>query len=251
MTADLKITVIFESECKKRKFLCKPTSSDSLLTSSVMGVIYFPEHRFKLVNRLKSRQGAFKICRDKRDDVKVALVWATGMELKQFTFQHHHSSHVQSNHVHAAAIKYILFLFTLYNKVKLPQRAAVDDGHSPKLPTRGTLKVSATPGISNSHQIVIGQWLKWMCSRTPGRTLVNILSDGRGLLSFHATSLTPEEEKPLQTIVHTPTCLHATITQCVWPRRSFNYGWALGKSTCTLKTIRICAGTMLSFSCRN
>lgn len=72
--ADLKIAVIFESEFKKRKFLCKPTSSDSLLTSSVMGVIYFPEHRFKLVNRLKSRQGAFKICRDKRDDVKVALV---------------------------------------------------------------------------------------------------------------------------------------------------------------------------------
>lgn len=38
------------------------TNSDSLLTSSVMGVINFPEHRFKLVNRLKSRQGAFKIC---------------------------------------------------------------------------------------------------------------------------------------------------------------------------------------------
>lgn len=63
--------VACECDLSERKFL---TSSDSLLTSSVMGVIYFPEHRFKLVNRLKSRQGAFKICGGTREDVKVALV---------------------------------------------------------------------------------------------------------------------------------------------------------------------------------
>lgn len=59
---DRKMTVAFQSEFSERKFLGELTSSDSLLTSSVMGVIYFPEHRFKLVNRLKSKQGAFKIC---------------------------------------------------------------------------------------------------------------------------------------------------------------------------------------------
>lgn len=63
------MTVTFECDSLVNSL----TSSDSLLTSSVMGVIYFPEHRFKLVNRLKSKQGAFKICRDRREDVKVAL----------------------------------------------------------------------------------------------------------------------------------------------------------------------------------
>lgn len=39
------------------------TNNDSLLTSSVIAVPKFPEQRFKLVNRLKRRQGAFEICR--------------------------------------------------------------------------------------------------------------------------------------------------------------------------------------------
>lgn len=50
------------------------TKNDSLLTSSVIGVINLPKQRFKLVNRLKRRQGAFKICRTERVDKATACI---------------------------------------------------------------------------------------------------------------------------------------------------------------------------------
>lgn len=93
------MTVPFQREFSERKFLGKLTSSDNLLTSSVMGVIYFPQHRFKLVNRLKSRQGAFKICWNRREDVKVALSETTRLEFN-------HLSAPKQLLNNAAAVKY-------------------------------------------------------------------------------------------------------------------------------------------------
>lgn len=58
--------VIYECDVYRTCSLSNLTNIDSLLTSSVIGVPNFPEQRFKLVNRLKRRQGAFKIWRAKR-----------------------------------------------------------------------------------------------------------------------------------------------------------------------------------------
>ncbi len=53
---------VTKTETSYMNVICvRLTNNDSLLTSSVIGVPNFPEQRLRFVNRLKRRQGAFKI----------------------------------------------------------------------------------------------------------------------------------------------------------------------------------------------